>query len=67
MLLMGVKKSGSFSKARISAAIAALILALLKLPDFLTPINSISESLKKLTKDQEDAAPAVTNQSGEER
>lgn len=47
--------------------VAALILALLKLPDFLTPINSISESLKKLTKDQEDAAPAVTNQSGEER
>lgn len=47
--------------------VAALILALLKLPDFLTPINSMSESLKKLTKDQEDAAPAVTNQSGEER
>ena len=32
--------------------VAALILALLKLPDFLTPINSISESLKKLTLDQ---------------
>ena len=32
--------------------VAALILALLKLPDFLTPINSISESLKKLTADQ---------------
>jgi hypothetical protein len=32
--------------------VAALILALLKLPDFLTPINSISESLKKLTPDQ---------------
>jgi hypothetical protein len=31
--------------------VAALILALLKLPDFLTPINSISESLKKLTPD----------------
>lgn len=46
--------------------VAALILALLKLPDFLTPINSISESLKKLTQDQDDAAPAVTHQSGEE-
>ena len=29
--------------------VAALIMALLKLPDFLTPINSISESLKRLT------------------
>ena len=46
--------------------VAALILALLKLPDFLTPINSISESLKKLTQDQDDAAPAVTHRSGEE-
>ena len=37
--------------------VAALILALLKLPDFLTPINSISESLKKLT--PEEAAPSA--------
>ena len=32
--------------------VAALILALLKLPDFLTPLNSISESLKKLAPDR---------------
>ena len=37
--------------------VAALILALLKLPDFLTPINSISDSLKKLTA-QEGSTPA---------
>ena len=39
--------------------VAALILALLKLPDFLTPINSISESLKKLTPGETDAPTAV--------
>ncbi|MBR9796298.1 MAG: hypothetical protein ACPH3A_10140 [Luminiphilus sp.] len=39
--------------------VAALILALLKLPDFLTPINSISESLKKLTPEETDAPTAV--------
>lgn len=37
--------------------VAALILALLKFPDFLTPINSISDSLKKLTA-QEGSTPA---------
>lgn len=49
--------------------VAALILALLKLPDFLTPINSISESLKKLTPEQtdEESAAAPTEQSGEAR
>lgn len=39
--------------------VAALILALLKLPDFLTPINSISESLKKLTPEEADATTAI--------
>jgi len=39
--------------------VAALILALLKLPDFLTPINSISESLKKLTPEEADAPTAI--------
>ena len=49
--------------------VAALILALLKLPDFLTPINSISESLKKLTPEQtdEESTAAPTEQSGEAR
>ena len=49
--------------------VAALILALLKLPDFLTPINSIAESLKKLTPEQtdEESAAAPTEQSGEAR
>ena len=46
--------------------VAALILALLKLPDFLTPINSISESLKKLTADQSEQQSAVVEKSGEE-
>ena len=46
--------------------VAALILALLKLPDFLTPINSISESLKKLTPEEADA-PAAVEQSEEQR
>ena len=46
--------------------VAALILALLKLPDFLTPINSISESLKKLTPEEADA-PADVEQSEEQQ
>ena len=46
--------------------VAALILALLKLPDFLTPINSISESLKKLTPEETDA-PAAVEQSEEQQ
>ena len=47
--------------------VAALILALLKLPDFLTPINSISDSLKKLTAQKGSTpAPKVDN-SGEGR
>ncbi|MEK9593635.1 MAG: hypothetical protein VW035_06990 [Luminiphilus sp.] len=46
--------------------VAALILALLKLPDFLTPINSISESLKKLTADQSEQQSAAVEKSGEE-
>ena len=39
--------------------VAALILALLKLPYFLTPINSISESLKKLTPEETEAPTAI--------
>ena len=39
--------------------VAALILALPKLPDFLTPINSISESLKKLTPEETEAPTAI--------
>ena len=46
--------------------VAALILALLKLPDFLTPINSISESLKKLTPGEADT-PASTLERSEEK
>ena len=46
--------------------VAALILALLKLPDFLTPINSISESLRKLTADQSEQQSAAVEKSGEE-
>ena len=46
--------------------VAALILALLKLPDFLTPINSISESLKKLTPEEADT-PAWTLEQTEEK
>jgi len=46
--------------------VAALILALLKLPDFLTPINSISESLKKLTADQSEQQSTAVEKSGEE-
>jgi len=37
--------------------VAALILALLKFPDFLTPINSISDSLKKLTAQEGSPSP----------
>jgi len=37
--------------------VAALILALLKFPDFLTPINSISDSLKKLTAQEGSSSP----------
>ena len=40
--------------------VAALILALLKLPDFVTPLNSISESLKKLTSDGDPSASPAT-------
>ncbi len=46
--------------------VAALILALLKLPDFLTPINSISESLKKLNPEEADT-PAGTLEQPEEK
>ena len=46
--------------------VAALILALLKLPDFLTPINSISESLKKLTADQSGQPSADVEKPGED-
>ena len=46
--------------------VAALILALLKLPDFLTPVNSISESLKKLTPEEADT-PARTLEQSEEK
>jgi hypothetical protein len=45
--------------------VAALILALLKFPDFLTPINSISDSLKKLTA-QEGSTPAPKEDNSEE-
>ena len=49
--------------------IAALILALLKLPDVLTAINIISESLKKLVPERrgEESAEAAAGQSGEAR
>ena len=40
--------------------VAALILALLKLPDFVTPLNSISESLKKLTSDGDPSSSPAT-------
>ena len=46
--------------------VAALILALLKLPGFLTPINSISESLKKLSPEEADT-PAGTLEQSEEK
>ena len=47
--------------------VAALILALLKLPDFLTPINSISESLKKLTPEEVEAPATAVTQSEEQQ
>ena len=47
--------------------VAALILALLKLPDFLTPINSISESLKKLTPEQAETPTAAVERSEEQQ
>ena len=47
--------------------VAALILALLKLPDFLTPINSISESLKKLTPEEADTPVGALEQTEEKQ
>ena len=47
--------------------VAALILALLKLPDFLTPINSISESLKKLTPEEADPSAGTLEQTEEKQ
>jgi len=47
--------------------VAALILALLKLPDFLTPINSISESLKKLTPEETETPTAAVERSEEQQ
>ena len=47
--------------------VAALILALLKLPDFLTPINSISESLKKLTLEEAETPTAAVERSEEQQ
>ena len=47
--------------------VAALILALLKLPDFLTPINSISESLKKLTPEEAEKQTAAVERSEEQQ
>jgi len=47
--------------------VAALILALLKLPDFLTPINSISESLKKLTPEEADTSVGALEQTEEKQ
>ena len=45
--------------------VAAVILALLKFPDFLTPINSISDSLKKLTAQEGNSSPNDAGRSGE--
>ena len=47
--------------------VAALILALLKLPDFLTPINSISESLKKMTQEEAEAPAGAVEQAEEKQ
>ena len=47
--------------------VAALVLALLKLPDFLTPINSISESLKKLTPEEADTSVGALEQTEEKQ
>ena len=45
--------------------VAALIIALLKLPDFLTPLNNISESLKKLAPDSGEQPPPPVEKSEE--
>jgi hypothetical protein len=45
--------------------VAALIIALLKLPDFLTPLNNISESLNKLAPDSDEQSPPPAEKSGE--
>ena len=47
--------------------VAALILALLKLPDFLTPITSISESLKKLTPEETETTTGSVERSEEQQ
>ena len=47
--------------------VAALIWALLKLPDFLTPINSISDSLKKLTPEEAETPTAAVERSEEQQ
>ena len=47
--------------------VAALVLALLKLPDFLTPINSISESLKRLTPEETDSSAGALEQTEEKQ
>jgi len=39
----------------------------LKLPDFLTPINSISESLKKLTPEETETPTAAVERSEEQQ
>ena len=47
--------------------VVALILAVLKLPDFLTPIRSISDSLKKLTTTDADPTEPQLDHSEEAR
>jgi len=47
--------------------VIALILAVLKLPDFLTPIRSISDSLKKLTETDTDPSPPKLDHDEEAR
>ena len=44
--------------------VLALLLAVIRIPDFLTPINSIASSLKKLTDDEENID--TTHSSGAE-
>ncbi len=44
--------------------VLALLLAVIRIPDFLTPINSIANSLKKLTDDEENID--TTHSSGAE-
>ncbi len=41
--------------------VAALILALLKFPDLVTPLNNISSSLTKMTNSQEGTPPDATS------